>query len=1315
MLTGLITPSSGDCLMYGNSIREDMSLIRKSLGVCSQQDVLFDRLTVKEHLTLYANLKGVDKPLMDEEVGRYIAQCGLADKVDAWAGSLSGGQKRKLCVALALVGGSRIIFLDGQRHCASRCHDSTAHSSIGFSLLSSPLSSPALRADEWNGPVQPQEHVGSAAPQQGGPCDDLHHALSAAHTTAPISIHRCNCRPDRHPLLPLCACLPPADMDEADLLADRIAIMADGKLRCCGSSLFLKNQLGGGYTLTVTRASHRWNPTDITRLMLRCTPQAHLVSAAGGELSYRMSLGCVSSFPTLFKELDRKKGKLGIGGYGISMTTLEEVFMRITHKADGEEEDSDDDTSVKDEGKESSPSHLSPPLASVHEVSVSSAASSRRRPSFLMPDDSDGYVLEEVFSRTRQSVKTSTQLWELFRKRYICALRDLSGKFYEVCLPVLVVGLVLLIIKINVNPAGPEIVLNSSLYTQVQTDAALTFDMKDTTSTSHYVYTRAMPELENGTFFFLAHRPAISMRESPYSTSLNVSQYDLLPTIKAHTGARYGGLVLNDTLYTRFNWSSGKIADNDVAVPSPLTFLHNASFIHALPVLAAELQQARYAANRYWHGRGRNESTGQTAGVKYVVRNFPLPATSRDTLRMQTYLTLFAALFVMIPFCYLPASFVLFVVKERTCKSKHLQMVSGVHANLYWTSAYLWDSLNYLGVCVAVMGTFLAYESQAFVGSVESFFATFLLLLLYGLACTPLSYVYSFLFHDFTSAQVGIVGLHFLTGFGLIITDFILDNVGNFQQANLTFKPFYRLFPPFNLAEGLIELSKRDLTYLSTSIRPPAFGWEVVGRNLTCLSAEVIVYFALTLFIEHGTFYVLLSQMARRQSSGVEVDIRQVQEDEDVLRERKRVEDGISDERRHASPSPPPPMSATDSPHDVTSSPPQARRPRLRPSSPVTVREGGNGRPIRSTLSVPGDGDEGGPRRKWSSDSMDSVASRMSDEAESSEDVIRMQHLRKVWSRVGAEPSVAVADLSLGIPRGVCFGFLGINGAGKTSTLKLLTGDELPTSGTASINGFDVVTQSSFVQRERGYCPQTDPLLEMLTGREQLGLYARLRGIPRRFINEVVWHLLDKLGLGGICDRRCGSYSGGNKRKLSLAIALIGEPSVLFLDEPSCGMDPVSRRFTWSVISAVADSRTVILTSHSMEEVEALCNLIGIMVKGRLRCLGSIQHLKTRFGNFYHLDVNTRETHTHRVKKYIEEVFHGAVLEEEHACRLKYGLPKTGLSLGHAFGSIEKVKDSLGITEYSLSQSSLEQIFLSTVRKAEEEEMAEHRAEGSGS
>ena len=547
----------------------------------------------------------------------------------------------------------------------------------------------------------------------------------------------------------------------------------------------------------------------------------------------------------------------------------------------------------------------------------------------------------------------------------------------------------------------------------------------------------------------------------------------------------------------------------------------------------------------------------------------------------------------------------------------------------------------------------------------------------------------------------------------------MLDNIGNASNANRTFKLLYRLFPPFNLGEGLINLATRNFTYLTSGIRPGPFNWDIVGRSLSCLAVEAVVYMGLTLVLENGLVAIMVNRLQRRQR--IEDQTEDVvqrkrrnkeQEDEDVAAERKRIEETEEDGSAMEGPRPyiHSPPSAGGSPthrrRTSSASPPVHRRTLGSPASPPTNIRSISEKPF---LTVPGEEEgEDGPRRKFSTDSVDSVSSsivELENSAVLGADIIRMERLRKVYpARASVPPTVAVSDLSLGIQRGICFGFLGMNGAGKSTTMKMLTGDELPTSGTASINGYDVITQTSFIQKERGFCPQTDPLLDMLTGREQLTLFARLRGIPARFVGEVVWSLLDRLGLGKICDRRCGSYSGGNKRKLSLAIAMVGDPSVLFLDEPSTGMDPVSRRFMWSVISAVADSRSVILTSHSLEEVEALCNAIGIMVAGRLRCLGSIQHLKHRFSDMYHLDLNTRETHTERVKRYVEQTFPQCVLEEEHAVRLKYGLPRTNLRLGDAFGSIERVKDELGIVDYSLSQSSLEQIFLATVRKAEEEQ-----------
>ena len=266
-------------------------------------------------------------------------------------------------------------------------------------------------------------------------------------------------------------------------------------------------------------------------------------------------------------------------------------------------------------------------------------------------------------------------------------------------------------------------------------------------------------------------------------------------------------------------------------------------------------------------------------------------------------------------------------------------------------------------------------------------------------------------------------------------------------------------------------------------------------------------------------------------------------------------------------------------------------------------------------------------------------------------EVVRLEMLRKVYnSPVGAK--VAVRKLSFGIPHGECFGFLGINGAGKTTTLSILSGDIAPTSGVAFIDGHDIRTEQLQVRRLIGYCPQHDALLDLMTVKEHLQLYARIKSVPSHLLQEVVHAKMKQLDLLDFADKQAGTLSGGNKRKLSVAIAMIGQPKVVFLDEPSTGMDPVARRYMWEVISALStragsgkDSCSVILTTHSMEEAEALCTRIGIMVGGRLRCLGTTQRLKSRFGQGYELEAKTE-------LRAAESAAEEARLADEHAATL---------------------------------------------------------------
>ncbi|CAF2129572.1 unnamed protein product [Brassica napus] len=196
------------------------------------------------------------------------------------------------------------------------------------------------------------------------------------------------------------------------------------------------------------------------------------------------------------------------------------------------------------------------------------------------------------------------------------------------------------------------------------------------------------------------------------------------------------------------------------------------------------------------------------------------------------------------------------------------------------------------------------------------------------------------------------------------------------------------------------------------------------------------------------------------------------------------------------------------------------------------------------------------------------------------------------------------------------FCLLGPNGAGKTTTISCLTGINPVTGGDALIYG-DSIRSSvgmSNIRKMIGVCPQFDILWDALSSEEHLHLFASIKGLPPASIKPIAEKLLADVKLTGAAKIRAGSYSGGMKRRLSVAIALIGDPKLVFLDEPTTGMDPITRRHVWDIIQKSKKGRAIILTTHSMEEADILGDRIGIMAKGRLRCIGTSIRLKSRFG-----------------------------------------------------------------------------------------------------
>jgi len=245
------------------------------------------------------------------------------------------------------------------------------------------------------------------------------------------------------------------------------------------------------------------------------------------------------------------------------------------------------------------------------------------------------------------------------------------------------------------------------------------------------------------------------------------------------------------------------------------------------------------------------------------------------------------------------------------------------------------------------------------------------------------------------------------------------------------------------------------------------------------------------------------------------------------------------------------------------------------------------------------------------------------------------------------------------------------------------------------------MTQQDDVRHLLGYCPQFYALIDSLTAREHLTLFSRIKGVDEKIIPEYVEQMIKRLSLQeGIADKPCKGYSGGNKRKLCVGIALVGNPPIVFLDEPSSGMDPSSRRSMWDLISSTMKGRSIILTTHSMDECEALCHRIGIMVNGRLMCIGSSQHLKSRFGSEYQVEAHVVGDDTRKLgfQQFMFNQFPGSSVMEIHADYIKYRVPKVNpngrLTFANMFRIMEANKDQFAIKEYSVSEATLEQIFL---------------------
>ncbi|MCI8713318.1 MAG: ABC transporter ATP-binding protein [Ruminococcus sp.] len=224
-------------------------------------------------------------------------------------------------------------------------------------------------------------------------------------------------------------------------------------------------------------------------------------------------------------------------------------------------------------------------------------------------------------------------------------------------------------------------------------------------------------------------------------------------------------------------------------------------------------------------------------------------------------------------------------------------------------------------------------------------------------------------------------------------------------------------------------------------------------------------------------------------------------------------------------------------------------------------------------------------------------------------DAIKAEHLTKKYKDL-----TVVDGLDLAVREGELFSLLGVNGAGKTTTIKMLSCLTKPTGGDAYLLGNSIVSNTAEVKKSIGVSPQETAIAPNLTVRENLEFMCGLHGFSREKRKQKTADLAERLGLAQVLGKKAEKLSGGYQRRLSIAMALIGEPKILFLDEPTLGLDVLARSDLWDVIRLLKGKITMILTTHYMEEAQALSDRVGIMKDGRLLALGTAEELKARAG-----------------------------------------------------------------------------------------------------
>ncbi|XP_026680184.1 ATP-binding cassette sub-family A member 5-like [Diaphorina citri] len=1267
ILTGLTLPTSGTAYVYGYDVTDPdgMAMIRRMIGVCPQSNLLYLLLTPKEHLEFYAHLKGIPQSKRDAEISKTLRDVDLDDKADVLTKYLSGGQKRKLSVAIAILGDPKIIILD----------------------------EPTAGIDPYS-----RRHMWTILQKK---------------------------RPGRVILLTT------HFMDEADILADRKAVISKGQIRCCGSSLFLKNKFGIGYhlTLVLDTVSHE---EAISRLIERHIPSAERTRRHGKELSFILPYNAVDKFAALFlaieEDIKREESQLGVASYGVSMTTLEEVFLQL------EKDEKESDTKT----------------GPIENISKTIVKNRRKRPrrrnkySTLESEAGDTGTTTETVSQDatskpggeddkiagigHESVVIERSELQVFaaitRLRLIRLFRD-GQKLYIMLIIPLIFAAIGMYMHRNVNIDFVTKPLNLSQYSYTD---------------SYKVAVHVANSTDAQRFLSYFDNSSITLYNGSYPSLLSYNQtMPLLGAINVY-GVNNFTLVYNDTcqhalpillnlldnVYDRYL----KEADHLKSSSNLQTIFHNLLSSGDLATttnpqtttdnLNTTTDSQSTTKNRKMFVNSRTPSTSYRtrprtlesvsySTIKAEVQ--PLPLTSMT----QNFSTgLFSmSLFLGMVFVLIPVNMSVELVMDRENKSKNQLRVNGLGAVIYFISHFL--ILIFL-IIVVYLGllTLIYIFNLSFLKNKISFIVMGFLISLVTpsliLFCTCLSYFFNrsntarsimpnivtvFAFIPFVMVScshmynIGDGLYHRLHSFFCLVdTIYIPYSIIYFMDIIHINCELHNNCPSLTFAEYLSYPELRTIAWSSIAQIPVLFGF------LLYLDAKKSGSRHLDIVRQLCGWSRPVTGEEYQRASLKDLSVEEGEEeggDEDVLMEKNKVKDLVECNAVY--------------------------------NQPVVLLQNLTKVYNKVNMSV----------------------ELVMDRENKSKNQLRVNGLGAVIYFIshfliliflimvvylGLLTLIYIFNLSF-LKNKISFIVMGFLISLVTPSLILFCtclSYFFNRSNTARSIMPNIVTVFAFIPF---VMPIKHVLWSNITLREHMETYAAIRGVPNSDIPRLVNSFIDGLHIGDHADKEVYECSGGTRRKLSYALAMIGNPRIVLLDEPSTGMDPKSKRFLWdTILASFQGSRGALLTTHSMEEADALCSRVGIMVQGQLRCIGSTQHLKNQYGAGYTLEIKMQVTSYHsedttlthvttiqnssaapesqhrtsapqnskaaQIKHLVSKLFQNhANVEEEFVDRIVFSVPQDSVtSLADTFVALEKAKTELNIEEYSFSQTTLEQVYL---------------------